>query len=112
MLRDQEKLLRRFIEQSPLSQGQAPKEVARALPERKEMRPKTTEAVPLLVSRWLKENSTLDIEEGRAYTVETDRSSDVRIDDLFGGDSGTLVYSSDEEEVDMSPSPKSGPPRR
>ena len=63
------------------------------------------EAVPLLVGRWLKENSNLDFEERKAATaVETDRLCEVRIDELFGGDSGTLVYSSDEEDVvDLSP---------
>ena len=99
VLRDQEKLLRGLVRQGEAETQ--PKKVVHQAPVQRESKPKVTEAVPFLVGRWLKENSTLDVEEGKAYTaVETDRSSEVRIDDLFGGDSGTLVYSTDEEDVD------------
>ena len=110
VLKDQEKVLRSF---SLTQEGDAePKPVIEEVtpaPSQREPRPKvvTTEAVPFLVGRWLKENSTLDYEEICAHTVvETDRSSEVRMDEIFGGDSGTLAYSSDEEDADMSPSPR------
>ncbi|CAE7727168.1 unnamed protein product, partial [Symbiodinium necroappetens] len=108
VLKDQEKVLRSF---SFAQEGdaEAPKPVIEVTPPQREPRPKavTTEAVPFLVGRWLKENSTLDYEEICAHTVvETDRSSEVRMDEIFGGDSGTLAYSSDEEDVDMCPSPR------